>query len=109
MLRHGNIVWSCRIVAWRTSVCFSNLLNETINVVPDDETWRHISSFENLGHIKYHICALISVLKNIVKYFYKRIVEGNYNVDQYCNSLLWPSNFCGRCAKPEVVAWRCPV
>ena len=42
MFRHGNIVSSCckflNIEVWRTSVYFSNLLNEKINVVPDDGT-----------------------------------------------------------------------
>ena len=51
----------------------------------------------------------ISVLNTIVKYFYQRIIEANYNVDQYYNSLIWPSNFYARCAKPEAVTRRCPV
>ena len=51
----------------------------------------------------------ISVLNTIVKYFYHQIIELNYNVDQYCNSLIWPNNFYTRCAKPEAVARRWPV
>ena len=41
-----------------TSVYFSNLQNEKINVVPDDVTKRHISSFECSEHIKDQIWAL---------------------------------------------------
>ena len=46
----------------------------------------------------------MSVLNTIVKYCYQRIIEANYNVDQYCNSLIWPNNFYTRCANslPEV-------
>ena len=39
----------------RTSIYFSNLQNEKINVVPDDVTKRHISSFECSEHIKDQI------------------------------------------------------
>ena len=44
----------------------------------------------------------ISVLNTIVKYFYQGIIEANYNVNQCCNCLIWPSNFYTRCAKSVV-------
>ena len=51
----------------------------------------------------------ISVLNTLVKYFYQRIIEANYNVDQYCNSLIWPGNFYNRCSKSKAVTRRCLV
>ena len=30
----------------------------------------------------------VSFLNTIVKYFYQRIIEANYKVNQYCNSLI---------------------
>ena len=51
----------------------------------------------------------ISVLNTLVKYFYQRIIGANYNADQYCNSLIWPSNFYNRCSKPKAVTRRCLV
>ena len=44
----------------RTSGYFSNLQNEKINIVPDDVTQRHVSSFE-------WYAKKISVLDTIVK------------------------------------------
>ena len=51
----------------------------------------------------------VSALNAIVKYFYQRILEANYKVNQNCNSLIWPGNFYTRSAKPETVARRCPI
>ena len=50
-------------------------------------------SVQNIIRSYMSLAKKISVLNTIVKYFYQRIIEANYNVDQYCNSLIWPNNF----------------
>ena len=60
-----------------------------------------LSSVQNILKVIYE--KKIWALNTITKYFHQRIIEGNYNVDQYCNSLIWPSNFYAWGAKPEAV------
>ena len=45
-------------------------------------------SVQNIIRSYMSLAKKISVLNTIVKYFYQRMIEANYNVDQYCNSLI---------------------